>query len=121
MTEMTPDAYKHFANLNTAVEIPDDGIVSRTIFQDDYTKVVLFGFSKGHELSEHAAAVPAIMHFISGDAQVTLGEEQHKATAGAWYYMEPKLPHSIYAETPLVLLLLLLKSAKPLPIETSVA
>ena len=40
------------------IEIPTDGILSKTYYEDDHVKVVVFGFSKGQELSEHTAAQP---------------------------------------------------------------
>ena len=43
---------------------------------------------------------------------MVLGGEEHKAKAGAFAYMEANLAHSIYALTPLVMLLVMLKSAK---------
>ena len=51
---------------------PPDSILSRTIYQDDSLKTILFGFQPGQELSEHTASVPAILQFIKGEAQVIL-------------------------------------------------
>ncbi|HEX2476817.1 MAG TPA: cupin domain-containing protein [Lacipirellulaceae bacterium] len=93
------------------VEPPADGTLSRTLFQDELLKVVLFGFAAGQELSEHTASTPAIMHFLRGDADVTLGAEQSAVTAGTWIHMTSQLPHSIRAKTPVVMLLVLLKQA----------
>jgi len=39
-----------------------------------------------------------------------LGEDEFAAQAGTWVHMEPRLPHSIEAKTPLVMLLLMLKA-----------
>ena len=39
------DAYTCFADIATEVETPADGTLSRTVFQDERLKVVLFGFS----------------------------------------------------------------------------
>ncbi|NOX63492.1 MAG: cupin domain-containing protein [Chloroflexi bacterium] len=89
-------------------DIPEDSIVSRTLFSDETTKVVLFGFAAGQELSEHTASRPAIIHFLEGEAELTLGEDVHQASAGAWAHMPPHLPHSILAKTRVVLLLTLL-------------
>jgi quercetin dioxygenase-like cupin family protein len=55
------------------ISIPEDGTISRTIYQDEQIKAVLFGFATGQELSEHTSATPAIMHFVQGEARVTLG------------------------------------------------
>lgn len=107
-TRMTT-SYTIFADLVAEVEPPADGTLSRTIFQDERLKAVLFGFAAGQELSEHTASMPAIMHFLRGDASVTLGSDTHQATAGTWIHMPAQLPHSIHAKTPTVMLLLLLK------------
>lgn len=102
-------AYTLLANLASELEPPVDGTLSRTVYQDDRIKAVLFSFSAGQELSEHTASTPAIMHFLLGDAGLTLGEDEVAASAGTWVHMPPHLKHSIRANTPLVMLLLLLK------------
>lgn len=93
-------------------DIPPDSIISRTLFSADHLKVVLFGFAEGQELSEHTSAQSAVLHFLEGHARVVLGEDLHDAQPGSWIYMPPKLPHSIYAKTPVKMLLLLLKNQK---------
>lgn len=97
-------------NLATALEIPKDGTLSRTVFQDEQIKAVLFGFDAGQELSEHTASLPAIIQIISGQASLTLGSETLEVQAGAWVHMEAKLPHAIRATSPLVMLLVMLKA-----------
>ncbi|RMF36435.1 MAG: cupin domain-containing protein [Chloroflexi bacterium] len=107
---MTDTAYTYVACLSDLVpEVPSDSILSRTVYHDDRVKVVLFGFAAGQELSEHTASQPAILHFLEGEAHLTLGEDSMEAHAGTWVHMPPQLPHSIVAKTPVVMLLLLLK------------
>jgi quercetin dioxygenase-like cupin family protein len=90
---------------------PAVGILSRTVHADDRLKAVVFGFAAGEELSEHTASVPAVMHFLQGEAAVTLGgEKHHRATAGTWVHMPAEMKHSVRAETPVVMLLLMLKA-----------
>jgi quercetin dioxygenase-like cupin family protein len=101
--------YTHFADLVRQVEPPADGTLSRTLHQDERLKAVLFGFAAGQELSEHTASMPAIMHFLKGEAAVTLGDDQTEVAAGAWIHMTAGLRHSIRTHTPVVMLLLLLK------------
>jgi hypothetical protein len=43
--------YTFLENIETEVPIPENGILSRTLFNDEALKVVAFGFSSGHELS----------------------------------------------------------------------
>jgi quercetin dioxygenase-like cupin family protein len=103
--------YHYISDLNLEVpEIKPDSIISRTLFADDHVKVILFGFAAGQELSEHTASVPAALHFIKGDAQLVMGEDQFEATAGSWSHMAANLSHSVYAKTDLLMLLLLFQT-----------
>lgn len=101
----------HAAFLDLAREIqpPDKGILSRTLHNDDRLKAVLFGFAQGEELSEHTASMPAVLHFLEGEANVTLGDDQVESKPGTWVHMSKGLRHSIRAKTPVIMLLLLLK------------
>jgi quercetin dioxygenase-like cupin family protein len=89
--------------------IPPNGTLSRTVFKNNTLKVVLFGFDAGQELSEHTASSPAILHFLSGEARLTLGGEKQSAHPGSWVYMPSHLPHSIQALEPTIAVLLLIK------------
>lgn len=91
-------------------EVPPDSIVSRTFFTEGGLKGILFGFATGQELSEHTSAYPAVLHILKGRAQLTLGPEAFEAGEGAWAYMPPRLPHSVLASEPLIMLLLMFPS-----------
>ena len=98
-----------FPALSELIEdAPEDSIVSRTYFNEGDTRAILFGFAAGQELSEHTAARPAVLYFLEGQANLTLGEEAHEVQAGAWVHMAAHLPHSIYAVSPVKMLLMLL-------------
>ena len=104
------DLYTLFADVAAlAPEVPDDAIHSRTFYKDDRLSAMVFSFAPGQELSEHTSAFPAVLHFLSGRARLTLGDDAMTVEAGAWVRMEPRLPHSVVAETPVTLLLLMLK------------
>jgi quercetin dioxygenase-like cupin family protein len=107
-----PLSHTYFANLLDEVQIPADGITSRAIYNDAHTRVVLFGFDQGQELSEHTASMPAILHILKGEATLTFGSERQEASEGGWAYMPAHLPHSVVAKTPVVMLLTLQKAAK---------
>jgi quercetin dioxygenase-like cupin family protein len=105
---MTP-SYTHFSDLAREAKPPDKGILSRALHNDDRLKVVLFGFAGGEELSEHTASMPAVLHFLHGEARLTVGDDVVEARPGTWVHMPGGLRHSIQAKTPVVMLLLLLK------------
>jgi quercetin dioxygenase-like cupin family protein len=108
---MTP--YTHFSDVAQEVQPPDKGIMSRTLFNDDGLKAVIFGFGKGEELFDHTASMPAVLHFLQGEAKLTLGDDTLDAKPGTWVHMPTGLRHSIQAKTPVVMLLLLLKEPHP--------
>ncbi|HUI77559.1 MAG TPA: cupin domain-containing protein [Bryobacteraceae bacterium] len=106
------DSYTFFANLEAEVQIPAKGILSRTLYNDDHVKVVLFGFDEGQELSAHTAPMAASLHFIKGEAQLTVGRDVHEVKAGALVHMSPRVEHGIVARTPVVMLLSMYKQAR---------
>jgi quercetin dioxygenase-like cupin family protein len=96
-------------NLAEHGPIPENGILSRTIQADDRSKVVLFVFAPGQELSAHTAPMPATLYFVSGEGTVKLGGETKEIKPGAFAYMPPKLEHAIKARTEVVMLLTMVK------------
>lgn len=98
-----------FLDLAREAEPPADGILSRTLYQDDRVKAIVFGFGAGQELSEHTASMPAMLYFVTGEATLGLGGEVREARPGTWVHMPAGLTHSIRTKTPVVMLLILLK------------
>lgn len=104
--------YTFYTELAAEAPIPENGILSRTLYSDDHVKVVLFGFAAGQELSAHTAPMAASLYFVSGEARLTLGEDVRDITAGAYVHMPPQLQHGIVARTPVVMLLSMYKQAR---------
>ncbi|MBN1426810.1 MAG: cupin domain-containing protein [Anaerolineae bacterium] len=90
-------------------DVPPDSILSRTLYDTTDVRAILFDFARGQELSEHTAALPAILYFLSGEATLTLDGEEKEARAGTWVHMPPQLSHRIVAHTPVTMLLLIIK------------
>lgn len=60
--------FSYFEDLASELpEISSDSIVSRTLYDDDQHKAILFGFAPGQELSEHTASMTALLYFIRGE------------------------------------------------------
>src|SRR6516165_7738333 len=102
-------SYTHFSDLAKEVQPPAKGILSRTLYNADRLKAVLFGFSQGEELSDHTASMPSVLHFLQGEARRTLADDTLEARPATWVHMPAGLKPSIKAKTPVVMLLLLLK------------
>jgi quercetin dioxygenase-like cupin family protein len=103
------DEYNYIANITDLIaDIPSDSIVSRTFHEVGSLKAILFGFAEGQELSEHTAARPAIIQFLQGEAELSLGDHVLEAQPGTWVYLPAQLPHGIRAISKSLMLLLLL-------------
>lgn len=96
-------------DLVDAVEIPDEGTLSKVVYKDDRIRVVLFAFDADQELTEHTASVPAIVQILSGRLRLTMGEDAVEMSPGDWAHMAGGLPHSVLAFEPSVMLLTLFK------------
>jgi quercetin dioxygenase-like cupin family protein len=88
---------------------PESGKQTIVLLDDTTAKVVLFAFAAGSGLAEHVAPVPAIIQIIMGETEMTVGKETVAGKPGTWIQMAARTPHSIRAESPLVMLLTLLK------------
>ncbi len=106
------DAYVYIRDIRERAKVPENGILSQTLQNDDRTKVVLFGFAPGQELSAHTAPYPATLTFLRGEARLILGGEEQAAAEGTFVYMPPNLPHGIQAQTEVVMLLTMIKNAR---------
>lgn len=97
-----------FQDLLAEAPVPERGILSQTLSKEDGVELVLFAFAAGEQLSEHTSARPAIMHVLSGEADLTLDTETHPAGAGTWARMPANTRHAVVARSPLVMALYLL-------------
>jgi quercetin dioxygenase-like cupin family protein len=100
-----------FTDIAGDIEIPQDGTLSRVLYQDDRLRLVVFAFDAGQELTEHTAAVPAVVQVLRGRLQLTLGAEDVTTDPGTWIRMPAKLPHSVRALEPSIMLLTMLPGA----------
>ncbi|MEM4658892.1 MAG: cupin domain-containing protein [Candidatus Methanosuratincola sp.] len=97
-------------------DIPKQGIVSRTLYEDGEIKAVLFGFDEGQELTEHTSPMPAVIEVIRGQARLRLAGDVIEGSSGLWVRMSPHCPHAVYAVTPMVMLLILHKGVRVKPL-----
>jgi quercetin dioxygenase-like cupin family protein len=86
-----------------------NGIVSRTLLRTENSRVVLFGFAEGQELTEHTSTQHAVIQILSGECDFWLAGKPHALRAGSLLYMPPNLPHALKATTQFSMLLTLSK------------
>lgn len=91
--------------LHEPLDAPADSIVSRTVYNGDGLRIVLFAFAPGQELTEHTSTREALIHVLEGEGLITLGDERVDVRAGTLIRMAPNLPHSVQAHSALRMVL----------------
>lgn len=95
-------------DLASLVEIAGDSTVSRTVLRGEGTRLVLFAFDAGQQLSEHTAAVPVLLQALDGELEVSAGGRTIALRPGGVAHIPARLPHSVLAEEPTRMLLTML-------------
>ncbi|MGW0081089.1 cupin domain-containing protein [Streptomyces sp. NPDC003393] len=98
-------------DLAAELAVPEDGTLSRVLYRDDRLRVVGFAFAAGQELTEHTSARPVVIQVVRGRLELVLGEEKTEARPGSWIHLPARLPHSVRAAEPSVMLLTVLPDA----------
>jgi nitric oxide dioxygenase len=101
-----------YVDLESMIEFPREGIVSKTVLKKASIDVTLFCMSNGQMISSHTSSYPAIIHVLQGKGEVTLAGKKCEAKQNAWFHMPAGLPHAIKAQQNLVFLLTLFKQTK---------
>lgn len=100
---------ENIISLAEETEYAANGIVSRTILRTPSSRVVLFGFAEGQELTEHTSTQHATVQMLSGECEFSLAGKPHLIKAGDFLYMPPHLPHAVKATKQFSMLLTLAK------------
>ena len=100
-------------SLAAETQFAPNGIVSRTLLRTATTRVVLFGFSEGQELTEHTSTQEALVQILSGECEFTLDGELNHLKPGDLLFMPPGLPHAVKAVTEFSMLLTLSRPGLP--------
>ena len=89
-----------------------NGIVSRTLLRTENSRVVLFGFAEGQELTEHTSTQQALVQILSGECEFSLAGKPHNLKAGDFLCMPPNLAHAVKATKQFSMLLTLFKPSQ---------
>jgi len=84
-------------SLEKEIQFAPNGIVSRTLLAAPSLRLVLFGFDKGQELTEHISPRRALVQALSGVCEFTVNGRPHRLQAGQMLFMPAGAPHSVRA------------------------
>ena len=96
--------------LVSLVEYTADSIVSKTILDKPAGTITLFAFDRGQKLSEHTAPYDAVVQIIDGLAQLTIGGQGVRASAGDIIIMPANVPHAVVADEKFKMLLTMIRA-----------
>jgi Uncharacterized conserved protein, contains double-stranded beta-helix domain len=106
MTESTPSGaaakpgMHDLTDVASLIEIQPDATVSRTVLQTEGARVVLFSFDAGQVLTEHTAAVPALLQVLDGHLRITADGRTVDLHPGGLIHFAARLPHVVEAVEP---------------------
>ena len=86
-----------------------NGIVSRTLLRTPNSRIVLFGFAEGQELTEHTSTQHAVIQMLSGECEFSLAGKPRMLKSGDLLFMPAHLKHAVRATQPFSMLLILSK------------
>jgi quercetin dioxygenase-like cupin family protein len=98
-------------SLSAEAQYAPNGIVSRTLLRTANSRVVLFGFAEGQELTEHTSTQHAVIQILSGECEFYLAGQPNALKAGDLLYMPPHMAHAVKATTQFSMLLSLSRPA----------
>lgn len=103
-------------SLPAETQYAPNGIVSRTLLRTGSSRVVLFGFAAGQELTEHTSPYQALVQALSGECEFRISGTPYDLKPGDLLSMPPNAPHSLKAKTEFSMLLTLLPPSPITPI-----
>ena len=95
--------------LTAAIEVSPGAVVSKTLVNKTAGTLTLFAFDAGEGLSEHTSPYDAVIQALDGEADLTIGGQSVRATAGELVSMPAHVPHALRAVTPFKMLLIMIR------------
>ena len=87
-------------DVSSLVAIQPAATVSRTVLQAEGARVVLFSFDAGQVLTEHTAAVPALLQVLDGHLRISADGRTVDLHPGGLIHFAARLPHALEAVEP---------------------
>jgi len=110
MTTETDTLIAQAVTMSELVAWQPGSVVSRTLLDKKAGTLTLFAFAQGQGLSEHTAPYDAFVQVLAGTGTVTINGEEHLVEAGQMIIMPANVPHSLRADVPFKMLLVMIRA-----------
>lgn len=110
MENKTDELKSKKLDIENLINYQDGSVVSREILKLPTGTLTVFAFSAGQGLSEHTAPFDATIYILDGEAEVKISGQIHIVKKGELTIMPANKPHSLKAEKPFKMLLIMIRS-----------
>ena len=107
-TEVPTPIMTDLQDIASMIQINEEATVSRTVMHAEGVRLVLFSFDKDEILSEHTAAMPAVVQVLEGRLRIDADGQSVELVPGDILHFGTCLPHAVFALEPSKMLLLML-------------
>lgn len=96
-------------DLKKEVPVEEEQILSKTLVQRENLGVTIFSLDTDEEIPVHTAPGDAMVNVLSGEALITIAEQEYLVKAGETIVMPANIPHALYAKKAFQMLLVVVK------------
>jgi quercetin dioxygenase-like cupin family protein len=107
MTTILQTSQPLIAQLQSRVEYPKAGVLSKVLLKLPYCQYTLLCLVAGTEIAEHTSTRNAVVQVLEGQGTLTLSGQDIHLEPGIFVVMPAKAPHAIKAADNLAFLLTL--------------
>lgn len=98
-------------DLLASVPVTPSSTTSRVVVNNPALRVVVFAFDTGELLTDHSSPRAVVVHLLAGAVRFTVGEVEHAMVPGDVLYLAPGQQHSLVADAPSHLSLVMVDTA----------
>lgn len=96
-------------DLKQIITIEEQQVSSLTLVQRPSLAMTLLSLDKGTSIGGHSSPGDALVNILSGQAEITIGEEKFIVSAGESILMPANVPHALFATEAFQMLLVVVK------------
>ncbi|ETT49600.1 MULTISPECIES: cupin domain-containing protein [Paenibacillus] len=99
-------------DLKDIITIEEQQVSSLTLVQRPNLAMTLLSLDKGSSIGGHSSPGDAMVNILSGQAEITIGEDKYTVHAGETLVMPANIPHALHATEAFQMLLVVVKPDK---------
>ncbi|MBU5673152.1 cupin domain-containing protein [Paenibacillus brevis] len=96
-------------DLKKMITIEDQQVSSLTLVQHPALAMTLLSLDKGTSIRAHSSPGDALVNVLSGQTEITIGEDKFIVSAGESILMPANVPHALFATEAFQMLLVVVK------------